>query len=78
MVPGYTLARLEGFGPGDADTGVNLFYEGPGFPILVSRERIFRSPIDIFLPPEDALYTVEAISIDGVPAVVMKGKQGSK
>lgn len=75
---GYALTKMEGAGPGNAESEVHLLYEGGSFPIMVSRVLISELPVDVRLYPDSGESTVRPANIKGVKAIFEEAKPGSK
>jgi hypothetical protein len=73
---GYTLLSMDTF-DGDSETIIRAVYSGPGDPIDVFRVRRYQTPIDVYLPPPDALRVIEATTLNGRPAILSYPEPGS-
>jgi len=69
LPPGYHLAEAKLTTIGTVPISMSLYYVGPGFPIIVARERIGRTPIDIFLHSSQSQGIIEATTLQGIPAI---------
>jgi DNA-binding CsgD family transcriptional regulator len=77
LPPGYQLAEAKLTTVGTVPISMSLYYVGPGFPIIVARERIGRTPVDIFLLSSQSHGIIEATTLRGIPAIYELPKPGT-
>lgn len=76
MPDGYALSSMDTF-DGDSESVIRCVYVGPGRPIEVYRVRRYTRPIDVYLPPPDALRVIQAAYLDGNCAILSYPLPGS-
>jgi len=76
MPDGYSLSSMDTF-DGDSETIIRAVYRGPGQPIEIYRVRRYERPIDVYMPPSDAVTVIEAATLDGKPAIFSYPRPGS-
>jgi hypothetical protein len=76
MPDGYALSWMGTF-DGDSESVIRAVYAGPGRPIEIFRVRRYTRPIDVYVPPPDALRVIEAGEVDGNYAILSYPVPGS-